>query len=322
LLTHRLLRDHVFALLSNPQLDRQHDGAMLTVPSRIAFTTDSYVVSPVFFPGGNIGDLAVNGTLNDLAMCGAIPQYLSLAFILEEGFPMEQFHEIIRTIKSACERAGVEVVTGDTKVVEKGKGDGIFINTSGIGMVHSKAAIDSKRIQPGDQILISGPIAEHGVAILSKRKGLEFESTIQSDTRALHFAVRELLDACGESVHFLRDPTRGGVATVLNEAATSSGQGIQLVQAQLPVSSAVEGACEMLGLDPLYVANEGVFIAFVDPLVTDVALETLRSNPATKDATRIGTVVSDHQGKVVLKSVTGGRRVLNMLTGEQLPRIC
>ncbi|MBX7124212.1 MAG: hydrogenase expression/formation protein HypE [Cyclobacteriaceae bacterium] len=322
LLTHRLLESGVFNLLKNDQLDQQHDGAILNISGPLAFTTDSYVISPIFFPGGDIGELAVNGSVNDLAMCGAIPKYLSLGFILEEGLPMADFWKILVSIKAASERAGVHVVTGDTKVVEKGKGDGIFINTSGIGELHPSARIHYSRIQPGDKIIVSGFVATHGIAIMSQRKGLEFETTIESDTACLNHLVLRLLDRLGEDVHFMRDPTRGGVATVLNEIAGQRRMGVEIKQRLIPVHPQVEGACEMLGLDPLYVANEGLFIAIVEEGAALTALDILRADELGANAAVIGQVVQAHPGQVVIESPIGGRRVVNYLTGEQLPRIC
>lgn len=322
LLTHRLLESGVFNILKNEHLDQQHDGAVFQMNGKMAFTTDSYVISPIFFPGGNIGELSVNGSVNDLAMCGAIPKYLSLSFILEEGLRMTDFWDILLSIKQASEKAGISIVTGDTKVVEKGKGDGIFINTSGVGMIHPRANVHFNNIQQGDKIIVSGNIATHGVAILSKRKGLEFETTIRSDTRAVNHMVNDLLEELGENIHFLRDPTRGGVATVLNEIALQRKLGITLEQAKLPMEEQVEGACELLGLDPIYVANEGIFIALVSPHVAEQAVSILNQHEFGADASIIGSVVDDHHGKVVMSSRIGGRRVVNFLTGEQLPRIC
>jgi hydrogenase expression/formation protein HypE len=322
LLTHRLLKSGVFDLLRNEHLDQQHDGAILNMKGKLAFSTDSYVISPIFFPGGNIGELAVNGSVNDLAMCGAIPKYLSLAFIIEEGLPMIDFWEILVSIKAASERAGVQIVTGDTKVVERGKGDGIFINTSGIGEMHPRANIHAGRIREGDKIIVSGPVATHGIAIMSKRRGLEFETSIESDTCALNHTVKSLLDVFGESIHFMRDPTRGGVATVMNEIAEQVNLGIDLVQSAIPVLEPVEGACEMLGLDPLYVANEGIFMVVVDSAEADDVLKWLRADPCGCSAAIIGEATMQHPGQVVMTSRIGGRRVVNYLTGEQLPRIC
>lgn len=322
LLTHRLLQSGVFNLLKNDALDQQHDGALLNLSGKLAFSTDSYVISPIFFPGGNIGELAINGSVNDLAMCGAIPSYLSLAFIIEEGLPMKEFWEILVSIKAAAERAGVQIVTGDTKVVEKGKGDKIFVNTSGIGSLHPKANIHFNRVKPGDKIIVSGNVATHGVAILSTRKGLEFETSLESDTAPLNHLVKKLLDKMGEHIHFLRDPTRGGVASVMNELAGQCNLGIDLIQKNIPVLEEVDGACEMLGLDPLYVANEGIFIAVVDGQVAEQSLAILQNDELGINARIIGEVSAQHAGQVVLTSKIGGRRVVNYLTGEQLPRIC
>jgi hydrogenase expression/formation protein HypE len=322
LLTNKLLESGVFDLLKNPLLDARHDGAVFDLPGRIAFSTDSYVISPIFFPGGNIGELAVNGTVNDLAMCGAAARYLSLAFILEEGLTMQEFWDVLVSIKFAAERAQALVVTGDTKVVERGKGDKIFINVSGIGSVHPGAQIDRNRIQAGDQIIASGFIATHGIAILSVREGLEFETTLQSDTTNLNHTVLRLLDQFGAEIKFLRDPTRGGVASALNEIARDSHLGVEIRQEDIKVREEVAGACEMLGLDPLYVANEGVFLMIVAGGCATQILEELRRLPHGADAALIGEVVETHPRQVVLHSRVGGRRVVNMLTGEQLPRIC
>jgi hydrogenase expression/formation protein HypE len=320
ILTHRLLDAGVFNILKNPWLDEQHDGATLEINSKVAFTTDSYVISPIFFPGGNIGELAVNGSVNDLAMCGAHPQYLSLSFILEEGLRIEEFWEVLVGIKKASDDAGVRIVTGDTKVVERGKGDKIFINTSGIGKIHANANVHAKRVKPGDVILVSGLVARHGVAILSVRQGLEFETTVLSDTRPLWKPVNELLDHVGNDVYFLRDPTRGGVATVLNELAQQAQVGVEITQTSIPIEDQVEGACEMLGLDPLYVANEGIFIAVVPQNRAEEAIMILRKyNPA---ASIIGEIVEKHPHQVILNSRIGGKRIVTMLPGEQLPRIC
>lgn len=322
LLTHRLLNAGVFKLLANEFLDEQHDGAIFDLNGRVAFSTDSFVVSPIFFPGGNIGELAVNGTVNDLAMCGAIPKYLSLGFILEEGLAMTDLWEVILGVRQAAEKAGVKVVTGDTKVVEKGKGDQVFINTTGIGLLHPRAEIRAGRIQPGDKVIVSGEVATHGIAIMSVREGLEFESDVLSDTANLNHLVADLLDELGGEVHFLRDPTRGGVATTLNEIAKQTQLGIQLEQASIPLDEQVEAACEMLGLDPLYVANEGKFLAIVSPNFAEQAVEILKKHENGKQAAIIGEVLPTNQGQVLLRSRIGGRRVVNMLPGEQLPRIC
>ncbi|MFY7878692.1 MAG: hydrogenase expression/formation protein HypE [Lacibacter sp.] len=322
LLTQRLLEWGVFDLLKNDALLQQHDGAVLEVEQKIAFSTDSYVVAPIFFPGGTIGDLAVNGTVNDLSMCGAAPRYLSLAFILEEGLPVLDFWKVLVSIRDAALKAGVMIVTGDTKVVEKGKGDQIFINTSGIGYVHPKAKIHHQRIEPGDRIIISGPVANHGIAIMSLREGLEFETTIESDTRNLNIITQQLIEAFGDAIHFMRDPTRGGVATVLNETARQTNRGIVLQQQAIPLEEQVEGACEMLGLDPLYVANEGLFLAIVNEASANALVSMLKAEKGFEQAAIIGTIVEEHPGTVVLHNKAGGRSVVPFLTGEQLPRIC
>jgi hydrogenase expression/formation protein HypE len=322
LLTHRLLQSGVFNVLKNDFLDQQHDGASLNLQGNLAFSTDSYVVSPVFFPGGNIGDLAVNGTVNDLAMCGAAAKYLSLAFIIEEGLTMESFWKLLVSIRDAAAKANVKIVTGDTKVVEKGKGDQIFINTSGIGLIHEKAAIHHRNIKAGDIIIVSGNIATHGMAIMSVRKGLEFETDIETDSTNLNHTVMSLIDRFGADIKFLRDPTRGGVASVLNEIADLTGLCYQLQQASLPIDERVDAACEMLGLDPLYVANEGIFMAIVDPAIADHFLMALKNEPDGEQACIIGKVSTEYPGKVTMKSSIGGTRVVNYLPGEQLPRIC
>jgi hydrogenase expression/formation protein HypE len=322
LLTNQLLDTGVFTLFKSEQLQQRHDGVVLPTSGTIAFTTDSFVVSPIFFPGGNIGDLAVNGTVNDLAMCGAIPKYLSLAFILEEGLPLTEFWEILLTIEHAAKEAGVEVVTGDTKVVDKGKGDKIFINTTGIGDVLPHANIGVENVKPGDAILLSHSIAHHGMAIMLQREGLKFQSQIESDSRPLHTPIATLIAAFGHDIKLLRDPTRGGVATVLNEIAVQANVGAELKQGALPVDAQVNAACEVLGLDPLYVANEGVFVAIVDREIADKALEIMHTFEGCAAAAQIGTITADHPKKVLLESGIGGRRVVNMLTGEQLPRIC
>ena len=322
LLTNKLLESGVFDLLKNEKLDKHHDGAMLEFNGPVAFSTDSFVVSPIVFPGGDIGELAVNGTVNDVAMCGAIPQYLSLGFILEEGLPISQFWDILVSIKYAAEKAGVQIVTGDTKVVDKGKGDKIFINTTGIGPVHLKANIDIANIKAGDKIIASNSIATHGIAILSVRQGLEFETSIESDTCNLNHLTAELLDKFGEKIHLFRDPTRGGVAATLNEISKERNMGILLNNGAIPVENQVKAACEILGLDPLYAANEGVFMAFVSADVADKTVEMLHRHPESANAAIIGTVVDGHHGKVLITNQMGGTRVVHMPVGEQLPRIC
>jgi hydrogenase expression/formation protein HypE len=322
-LTQMLIERMFWPTFRNPALETLHDGAVLEVEgARLAFTTDSFVVSPLFFPGGDIGELAVNGTVNDLAMCGARPLYLSLGFILEEGFPMEDLWRVVRSIQEAAQEAGVEVATGDTKVVDRGKGDGVFINTTGLGLIPPGIHVSPQRARPGDVVLISGAIAIHGIAVLSVREGLEFETTLESDTAPLNGLVEVLLRAAGPEVHVLRDPTRGGLSSALNEIAASAGVGIMLEEASIPIWDEVKGACEILGLDPLYVANEGKCLAIVAPEMAEAALDAMRSHPLGTEAAIAGQVVEEHPGTVVLRSRVGGKRVVDMLSGEQLPRIC
>lgn len=322
LLTHRLLQSGVFDLFKNDLLNQQHDGAIFQLQGKVAFSTDSYVISPIFFPGGSIGDLAINGTVNDLAMCGAEAKYLSLGFIIEEGLTMKEFWDVLVSIKNAAGKANIQIITGDTKVVEKGKGDKIFINTSGIGIIHPKANIHHNNIEAGDVVIVSGNIASHGIAIMSLRRGLEFETNIQSDTTNLNYTILSLIEKFGNDIKFLRDPTRGGVASVLNEIAELTQLGFLLNQKLIPVDEQVDGACEMLGLDPLYVANEGLFIAVVKKEIANDFLAQLKKDENGKNATIIGEVTKDNAGKVIMKSKIGGKRVVNYLTGEQLPRIC
>lgn len=322
LLTHRLLETGVFDILKNDYLNQQHDGATLDLNGKVAFSTDSYVITPAFFPGGNIGDLAINGTVNDLAMCGAKPKFLSLGFIIEEGLRMDEFWQILVSIKEAALKADIKIVTGDTKVVEKGKGDKIFINTSGIGEIHPKAAIHHNRIEAGDVIVLSGPLAAHGMAIMSVREGLEFESTIETDSAPLNHTILALIERFGTDIKFLRDPTRGGLASVLNEIAGLTNLGYLIQQKALIVAPQVEGACEMLGLDPLYVANEGIFVAVVKEHIAEAFLQQLRADENGPQAAIIGRVTTETPGKVLLQSAIGGKRVVNYMTGEQLPRIC
>jgi len=322
LLTHRFLKSGVFDVLHNDMLDQQHDGAIFEMNGKMAFSTDSYVISPIFFPGGNIGDLAINGTVNDLAMCGAAAKYLSLGFIIEEGFTMTEFWKVLVSIKEAAKKANIQIVTGDTKVVERGKGDKIFINTSGVGNIHSRANIHHNNIEQGDVIILSGNIASHGIAIMSLREGLEFETDIQSDTTSLKHTVLSLLDAYGSDIHFLRDPTRGGVASVLNEIAELTHLGYYIQQQLIPIDAQVDGACEMLGLDPLYVANEGLFIAIVKKEIASDFLQSLQKDNNGTNAAIIGEVTKENGGRVIMKSRVGGKRVVNYLLGEQLPRIC
>ncbi len=320
----RMLTEQVFmAAFGEESLGQLHDGAVLEVGhERVAFSTDTFVIDPPFFPGGNIGSLAVHGTVNDLAMCGARPLALSAGFILEEGFPMEDLWSIATAMQEAARKVGVRIVTGDTKVVDRGKGDGVFINTTGLGLVPEGVDIAPRRARPGDAVLVSGPIATHGVAIMSVREGLEFETTLETDSAPLWSLVQGLLTGLGEDLHVLRDPTRGGVASAMNEIADTAAVGIVLDEAALPVEDAVRGACEILGLDPLYVANEGKLVAIVDGLRADHALDALHDHPLGRLAARIGTVTDQHPGKVFQRSRIGGMRVVEMLSGEQLPRIC
>lgn len=321
-LTHQLIQDLFLHSFSNPLLEPLHDGAVMNLQNlTLAFTTDSYVVDPVFFPGGDIGDLAVNGTVNDLAMCGAQPLWLSAAFIIEEGFSMDDLSRIVTSMKLAADKAGVLIVTGDTKVVDKGKGDKIFITTSGIGTLDVQNTISPKNARAGDKIIISGDIAVHGIAIMSVREGLKFETEIKSDTAPVHEMVGAI-QRISKNIHVLRDPTRGGVASTLNEIAHSSHVGVSLIQNALPVPDAVNSACELLGLDPLYVANEGKFLAIVGAEDVEKILECLRKHPLGKHAAMIGEIVGEHPGVVVMKTSIGGSRIVDMLSGEQLPRIC
>jgi hydrogenase expression/formation protein HypE len=321
-LTHQLIQKMFAPQFSNDLLNPLHDGAVFSLNgSRLAFSTDSYVINPIFFPGGTIGDLAVNGTVNDLAMCGARPLYLSAAFIIEEGMEMNDLWRVVVSMQEAARVAGVQLITGDTKVVDRGKGDKIFINTSGLGVIGNGIDIQPGRAKPGDSIILSGPIAIHGIAIMSVREGLEFETEIKSDTAALNGLVEVILKA-GKDIHVLRDPTRGGVASALNEIAETANVGITITEDSIPVTDEVRGACEILGLDPLYVANEGKLLAFVSPEATEKTLAGMRSHPHGRDSVVIGNVVSEHPRLVIMKSQIGGSRVVDMLSGEQLPRIC
>jgi hydrogenase expression/formation protein HypE len=309
----------------NPPLRRQHDGAVVAIGgARIALSTDSFVVSPLFFPGGDIGTLAVNGTVNDLAMCGARPLYLTAGFIIEEGLPVEDLVRVAGSMRQAAQAAGVILVTGDTKVVERGKGDGLFINTAGVGLVAGDLEIGPERVVPGDAILLSGDVGRHGIAIMARREGLEFESTVTSDCAPLAGPVLALLEA-GIEVHCLRDLTRGGLATALVEIAESAGSGgrsISIGEQEIEVVAEVQGACEVLGLDPLYVANEGRFIAIVPPAEADRARAILAADPVTAGVRIVGRVLASGTAGVVLESRLGTRRILDRLSGEQLPRIC
>lgn len=321
-LTRKLIDELIFTAFSNPFLNEKHDGSVVQLEGKIAMSTDSFVVSPIFFKGGNIGELAVHGTVNDVAMCGAIPQYLSLAFIIEEGLKLADLKTIIQSIKKAADESSVQIITGDTKVVERGKGDQLFINTTGIGPVHANADISTKNIQIGDKIIINNNIAQHGMAIMSQREGLQFESDIVSDSTNLNHLVKKILDQFGTKIHLFRDPTRGGLGSVLHEIATDCSVGIEISESNIPIEKQVAAACEMLGLDPLYVANEGVFIAIVEASIEHELIDLMHQDEKGKNAVCIGEIVADHPNKVVLHSTIGGKRIVSPLLGEQLPRIC
>jgi len=318
-----LIREIFLPAFQNPVLARLDDQAIVTVNgTRLAFTTDSFVVSPLFFRGGDIGSLAVHGTINDLAMGGALPLFLSAAFIIEEGLPVETLRRVVASLQGAAKVAGVEIVTGDTKVVEKGSGDELFINTSGIGLVPEGVNLSANQARPGDRVLLSGPIGEHGIAILAEREGIEFESPVMSDSAPLHTLVAAMLAAAPGALRCLRDPTRGGVSSTLNEIAAQSAVGIEIDERKIPVREEVKGACELLGLDPLYVANEGKLIALVAPEAAEAALAALRAHPRGRGAELIGTVGESHPGMVTMRTLLGTMRIVDMLVGDQLPRIC
>jgi hydrogenase expression/formation protein HypE len=317
------LIERMFApAFANPLLDARHDGATFSVNgARLAFTTDSYVVSPLFFPGGDIGALAVNGTVNDLAMCGARPLYLSAGFILEEGLPMETLWRVVQSMRRAANEASVQLITGDTKVVDKGKGDGIFINTAGVGVVEHDLSISPASVRPGDAVLLSGDLGRHGIAIMAEREGLAFESAIESDCAPLADLVIKLIDA-GIEIHCLRDLTRGGLASALVEIAEAANLQIRIDESSIPVCENAQGACEILGFDPLYLANEGRFVAFVAAPDADRALDILRSHRLGDGSCLIGRVTNDSSPAVVMRSRIGATRIVDMFSGEQLPRIC
>lgn len=321
-LSNKLIEKMFFSEFDNDYLNQMHDGAVFqTTKGRMAFSTDSFVIQPIFFPGGNIGELAVYGTVNDIACCGAVPQYLSLGFIIEEGLPMDDLWKIVQSIKFAADKAGVKIVTGDTKVVEKGKGDKIFINTSGVGIVKEGVDISPGNCKPGDKIIVSGTVADHGTCIMSLRAGLEFETEIKSDTAPLNHIIKEILDVSGK-INVLRDPTRGGLASTLNEIASSSGKGIMLYEDKIPIREDVKGVCELLGLDPLYVANEGKLLVFVAEEDAEKVLHTIQQNEYGKNAAIIGEVEKADDKTVKLKTSIGTTRIVDMISGEQLPRIC
>ena len=320
-LAHELVAKSFVRALANPVLDKLDDSAVIDFSGRLAFTTDSYVVSPVFFPGGDIGKLAVCGTVNDLAMSGARPLYLSLSFVIEEGLPMSELEEIVGSVKRASQEAGVKIATGDTKVVNRGSADRLFINTSGIGIVPDGVDISGSNARPGDRVLLSGPIGEHGIAVLSRREGLSFSTQLQSDCAPLNRLVAEMLNA-SPNIHCLRDPTRGGLATTLNELAEQSGVSIRIEEERVPVREEVLAACEMLGLDPLYIANEGKLVAIVKAEDADKILKAMRRNPYGREAVTIGEVSAKNPGRVVMRTTIGASRIVDMLVGDPLPRIC
>ncbi len=321
-LSAELLRDIFLPLFSNPILNKLEDQAYLEIGGvRVAFTTDSFVVNPLFFPGGDIGSLAVHGTINDLAMGGARPLFLSAAFILEEGLDMDVLHRAAASMAQAAAAAGVAIVTGDTKVVEKGKGDGLFINTTGIGIVPDGVTLSAGAARPGDAVILSGTIGDHGIAIMTKREGLDFESEIVSDSAPLHSLVEAMLGV-SKQIRCLRDPTRGGVASALNEIAAQSGVKIRIEEQSIPVRDEVKGACELLGLDPLYVANEGKLLAIVAPEAAEAILASMRAHPLGQNAAIIGEVCETRAGLVIMRTAFGSTRIVDMLAGDQLPRIC
>jgi hydrogenase expression/formation protein HypE len=321
-LTARLIDTLITPAFSNPHLDALGDGAVVTVGSeRLAFTTDSFVVKPLFFPGGDIGSLAVHGTVNDLAMCGAEPLFLSAGLVLEEGLPMGDLERVVAGMAEACRRVGVSLVTGDTKVVDRGKGDGIYVNTSGIGRVREGTVVGPDRAREGDAVLVSGPVGDHGIAVMAAREGIDFETDLHSDSAPVVAEVLALLEAVPDT-RVLRDPTRGGLATALAEIAVSSNVGIRLEESAIPVRDEVRGACELLGLDPLYVACEGRFLAVVPADRADEAVAAVRSRPGGEEARVIGQVVAEDPGRLVLRTRIGSQRLLERLSGEQLPRIC
>jgi hydrogenase expression/formation protein HypE len=320
----QLIEELFLKAFDNEYLRQGNDGAVFDIPAghKLVMATDGHVVSPLFFPGGDVGCLSVHGTINDVAMCGARPLHIAASFILEEGFPLAELKRVVDSMAAASHEAGVPIVTGDTKVVEKGKGDGVFISTTGIGVVAQGVNVGGANARPGDVVLLSGTIGEHGVAVLSQRESLEFETTIASDTAALHTLVAAMLEASRSGVRVLRDPTRGGLATTLNEVARQSGVGMLLEEAAIPVLPQVDAACELLGLDPLYIANEGKLIAVCAPEAAAAVLGAMRAHPLGGNAVQIGTVTEDPHHFVQMETRFGGRRVVDWLSGEQLPRIC
>jgi hydrogenase expression/formation protein HypE len=321
-MSHSLIADIMLPVFDNPVLSKLDDGAILDIDGmRIAFSTDTFTVDPIFFPGGSIGDLAVNGTVNDIAMCGANPLFLSVGMLIEEGFPMEELKRILRAMGNAADAAGVKIITGDTKVVPKGAADRIFINTSGLGLIPEGVEISCQRAIPGDRIILSGGIAEHGMTVLTRRAGMSFESSIVSDTAPLNHMVGRMLSA-SRDIHVLRDPTRGGVGTTLNEIAQSSRVGIVIYEDRIPLNPQVEALCELMGLDPLYIANEGKLVAIVGKDHVKEVLSAMKGDRCGREAAIIGEVVAEDPGSVLMKTKIGGTRIVDMLTGEPLPRIC
>jgi hydrogenase expression/formation protein HypE len=320
-LSHDLIEKNFLPILTNPLLAKLDDSAVFNLSGRLAFTTDSYVVSPIFFPGGDIGKLAVCGTVNDLSMSGAAPLYLSLSFIIEEGFTVGELKKVVGSIKEAAEEAGVKIITGDTKVVNRGSADKLFINTSGIGIIPKGINISGANARVGDKVILSGTIGDHGIAVMSQREGLKFSVPAQSDCAPLNKLVSQMLEA-SSLIHCLRDPTRGGLATTLNEFARQSGVGISIEEEKIPIRDAVRAACELLGFDPLYVANEGKLVAIVAPSDAGKILAKMKRNNYGADASIIGEVTDEHKGKVILKTRLGASRIVDMLSGELLPRIC
>jgi hydrogenase expression/formation protein HypE len=320
-LSHELVEKTFLPFLANPALNKLDDSAVFEASGRLAFTTDSYVVNPIFFPGGDIGKLAVCGTVNDLAMNGAKPLYLSLSAIIEEGFLLRELERIVQSIKKAAEEAGVSIIAGDTKVVNRGQADKLFITTSGVGIVPPGVYISGANARAGDKILLSGTVGDHGIAIMSQREGLKFSMTLKSDCAPLSKLVSQMLEVTSR-IHCLRDPTRGGLATTLNELARQSNVGIVIEETKIPVKEEVRAACELLGLDPIFVANEGKLVAVVDPAKADKILARMKKNRYGRDAAVIGDVTSEHPGKVVMKTRLGPSRIVDMLSGELLPRIC
>lgn len=321
-ISHSLITDIMLPIFNNPILSQLNDGAIFDIEGkRLAFSTDTYVVDPIFFPGGNIGTLSINGTVNDIAMCGATPLFLSAGLIIEEGFSLADLKTILQEMSIAAEKAGVKVVTGDTKVVPKGAADKIFINTSGIGIIPKNIDIASHRARPGDKIILSGSIADHGITILTQREGMTFDSSVASDTAPLNHMVKNMLSVC-KNIHVLRDPTRGGIGTALNEIAIKSEIGIKIYEEKIPVKNEVAAICELLGFDPVYIANEGKLLAFVPPDHVEKVLDVIRENRFGREACIIGEVVEDNPRKVFMQTRIGGTRIVDMLTGEQLPRIC